>query len=83
MMTKASVHADRKASVVLEDSATVPWRKSTARAAPVAGGDARYVHANVASEDEEVAEAVIFLASRRASFITGHPLLVDGGYVVQ
>lgn len=32
---------------------------------------------------EEVAEAVLFLSSSRASFITGHPLLVDGGYVVQ
>lgn len=30
---------------------------------------------------EEVAEAVVFLASSRASFITGHPLLVDGGFV--
>jgi NAD(P)-dependent dehydrogenase (short-subunit alcohol dehydrogenase family) len=29
----------------------------------------------------EVAEAVLFLASARASFITGHPLLVDGGFV--
>jgi NAD(P)-dependent dehydrogenase (short-subunit alcohol dehydrogenase family) len=29
----------------------------------------------------EVAEAVVFLASGRASFITGHPLLVDGGFV--
>lgn len=29
----------------------------------------------------EVAEAVVFLASARASFITGHPLLVDGGFV--
>jgi NAD(P)-dependent dehydrogenase (short-subunit alcohol dehydrogenase family) len=29
----------------------------------------------------EVAEAVTFLASSRASFITGHPLLVDGGFV--
>jgi NAD(P)-dependent dehydrogenase (short-subunit alcohol dehydrogenase family) len=32
---------------------------------------------------DEVAEAVVFLASSRASFITGHPLLVDGGYVAQ
>lgn len=30
---------------------------------------------------EEVAEAVVFLASSRSSFITGHPLLVDGGFV--
>jgi NAD(P)-dependent dehydrogenase (short-subunit alcohol dehydrogenase family) len=30
---------------------------------------------------EEVAEAVVFLASTRSSFVTGHPLLVDGGYL--
>jgi len=30
---------------------------------------------------EEVAEAVVFLASPRSSFVTGHPLLVDGGFV--
>lgn len=29
----------------------------------------------------EVAEAVVFLASPRSSFVTGHPLLVDGGFV--
>lgn len=34
-------------------------------------------------QPEEVAEAVLFLASSKASFIAGHPLLVDGGYVAQ
>ncbi len=32
---------------------------------------------------EEIAEAVLFLCSEGASFITGHPLIVDGGWVVQ
>ena len=31
---------------------------------------------------EEVADAVTFLLSNRSSFITGHALLVDGGYVI-
>jgi len=31
---------------------------------------------------EEVAEAVLFMASERASFIVGECLLVDGGYVI-
>jgi NAD(P)-dependent dehydrogenase (short-subunit alcohol dehydrogenase family) len=34
-------------------------------------------------EPEEVAEAVLFLSSSKASFVTGHPLLVDGGFVAQ
>jgi NAD(P)-dependent dehydrogenase (short-subunit alcohol dehydrogenase family) len=29
---------------------------------------------------EEVAAAVAFLASDEAAFITGHPLIIDGGY---
>jgi NAD(P)-dependent dehydrogenase (short-subunit alcohol dehydrogenase family) len=32
---------------------------------------------------EEIAEAVLYLASPRASFVTGAALLVDGGYVAQ
>jgi NAD(P)-dependent dehydrogenase (short-subunit alcohol dehydrogenase family) len=32
---------------------------------------------------EEVAQAVVFLCSEEASFVTGHPLLVDGGYVAR
>lgn len=29
---------------------------------------------------DEVAAAVAFLASDEAAFITGHPLIIDGGY---
>lgn len=32
---------------------------------------------------EEVAQAAIWLASDRASFVTGHPLVIDGGLVAQ
>ncbi len=32
---------------------------------------------------EEVADAVVWLSSDEASFVTGHPLLVDGGYVAR
>jgi NAD(P)-dependent dehydrogenase (short-subunit alcohol dehydrogenase family) len=31
------------------------------------------------AQADEIARAVLFLASNDASFIVGHPLLVDGG----
>ncbi len=34
-------------------------------------------------EPEEVAQAIAFLASEQASFITGAILPVDGGYLAQ
>jgi NAD(P)-dependent dehydrogenase (short-subunit alcohol dehydrogenase family) len=36
-----------------------------------------------AAQPEEIAEAVLYLCSDRASFITGHELLVDGGFTAQ
>lgn len=32
---------------------------------------------------EEVASAVVFLSSSRADFITGHILVIDGGYMLK
>lgn len=32
---------------------------------------------------EEVAEAIVWIASEKASFVMGHPLLVDGGYIAR
>ena len=36
-----------------------------------------------AGTPEEVAEAVVWLCSDKASFVTGHPMGVDGGYVAK
>lgn len=36
-----------------------------------------------AANAEEIADAVLYLCSDRASFVTGHELLVDGGYTAQ
>lgn len=35
------------------------------------------------AEPHEIASVVLFLASKQASFVTGHELLVDGGYTAQ
>ena len=32
---------------------------------------------------EEVAEAVVWLCSKKSSFVTGHSLVVDGGFTAQ
>ncbi len=34
-------------------------------------------------QPEEIAEAILWLCSDAASFVTGHSLAVDGGYVIQ
>ena len=38
---------------------------------------------NRSADAEEVANAIVFLASERASYITGASLVVDGGYTIQ
>lgn len=34
-------------------------------------------------ESEEVAEAIVWIASEKASFVSGHSLMVDGGYIAR
>jgi NAD(P)-dependent dehydrogenase (short-subunit alcohol dehydrogenase family) len=34
------------------------------------------------AEPDEIANAIHFLASEQASFVTGHALVVDGGFSV-
>ena len=38
---------------------------------------------NRMGEVREVADAVVWLASKRSSFTTGHPLAVDGGVLAR
>ena len=34
------------------------------------------------AEPDEIAAAILFLSSTAASFVTGHTLVVDGGYSI-
>jgi 3-oxoacyl-[acyl-carrier protein] reductase len=44
---------------------------------------ASYTPLGRAGKPEEVAAAVVFLASKEASYITGQTLVVDGGNILQ
>jgi NAD(P)-dependent dehydrogenase (short-subunit alcohol dehydrogenase family) len=48
------------------------WREAS-RAEPVGRN----------AQPEEIANAILFLASDESSFVTGTPLIVDGGYLAR
>ena len=54
---------------------------------PIHGGRRKgylgHIPMNRIAQPEEVARAVLFLCSDDASYITGHPLAVDGGWVAR
>ena len=59
-----------------------PMRTSRATADPAARADRlRAVPLGRTGEVDEVANAVLFLASDEASYITGAEIYVDGGYL--
>jgi|JI6StandDraft_1071083.scaffolds.fasta_scaffold55184_3 NAD(P)-dependent dehydrogenase (short-subunit alcohol dehydrogenase family) len=66
-----------KDAVALVTSSATGIGLATAQAFARAGY--RVVLADRDSERGEVADAVVWLCSRQASFITGHALAVDGG----
>jgi len=51
---------------------------------PFADAPVRHGHPNGRlARPEEIADAVLFLASARSTFATGSTLVVDGGYTAQ
>jgi NAD(P)-dependent dehydrogenase (short-subunit alcohol dehydrogenase family) len=40
-------------------------------------------HSSVLGEPEEIGEAVVWLCSERASYVTGLQMPVDGGFIAQ
>ena len=87
-LTKAAAVEYSKSGIRI--NAVNPAAIETEMLAHVAGGNAE-AKAQMAAghpigrigKPEEIADAVVWLCSDKASFVTGHSLLVDGGYTAQ
>lgn len=79
----------RYATQAIRVNAVCPGVISTAMTAPIEADPkgaailAQMQPIGRIGQPEEVASAVLFLLSDAASFITGHPLAVDGGYLAR
>src|SRR5712671_5690910 len=87
-LTKTAALEYAKAGIRV--NAVCPGVIQTPMVARVTGRQPQLAEALVAAEPvgrvgqpEEIAEAVVWLCSEAASFVTGHAMAVDGGYVAQ
>jgi NAD(P)-dependent dehydrogenase (short-subunit alcohol dehydrogenase family) len=87
-LTKAAAVEYSKSGIRI--NAVNPAAIETEMLSHVAGGDPEALAQMAASHPigrigraDEVANAVVWLCSDKASFVTGHSLLVDGGYTAQ
>ncbi|MBI3912079.1 MAG: SDR family oxidoreductase [Armatimonadetes bacterium] len=81
----ALAFAREGARVVVAD-VLVEGGEETVRLAHAAGGEAVFIAQEPIGRlgrPEEVAEAVVWLCSEAASFVTGHLMVVDGGWVAR
>jgi NAD(P)-dependent dehydrogenase (short-subunit alcohol dehydrogenase family) len=91
--TKHAVHALTKAAAIeyadkgIRINSVAPGPTDTEMLQDVAGGDATPFASMLPMKrlgtPEEVANAVLWLCSDQASFVTGHLLAVDGGYLAR
>ena len=76
---KQSIRVNCVCPGYIETPMTVPEMQDPARMALVLASEP----VGRMGKPEEVAEAVVWLCSDAASFVTGHTMTVDGGYVAQ